>query len=211
MPPSTRPQANRQQNLASVITSIDLNEFNHILPTTPHDDSNSDADSDLFSPQSFEAGIFSNRNPNMPVRRTAGSRARKRTATQAAADLGGDDADNEATEGAAAALEPSRKRRDTGTGRSSRRAQGKPIVIDDVDDENNDAEAGRLKETLQKQREEQVKAQLREEGAEPPRLNRSQCVICMDSFTDMTATSCGMSFLSLHLRRTTMSLWLTYD
>jgi len=72
-----------------------------------------------------------------------------------------------------------------------------PIEIEDIDaidveeDENPAKDA--LKDALQKQREEQVKAQ-REESDKPLKLNNLSCVICMEPVTNITATSCGHIF-----------------
>jgi hypothetical protein len=163
---------------------MDLNEYNN-LSSPPTETAYS-----LSSPTSV---TDSDPEPySMPPRRGAAAparRLRKRTAAEAVDFT--DDAENEAS-----AAGPSIKRRNTGAGNrrtqgSSSQPQGEPIVIDDLDEED-DGEAEKLKETLQKQREEQVKAQGgKPEDAEPPKLNKLQCVICMDSFTDMTATSCG--------------------
>jgi hypothetical protein len=53
-------------------------------------------------------------------------------------------------------------------------------------------EANPLKDALQKQREDQIKAQ-REDAGKPLMLTKMTCVICMDTPTDLTATNCGMS------------------
>lgn len=51
-------------------------------------------------------------------------------------------------------------------------------------------EATPLKDTLQKQREDQIKAQ-REDAGKPLLLTKMTCVVCMDTPTDLTATKCG--------------------
>ncbi|TID18577.1 putative c3hc4 type (ring finger) zinc finger containing protein [Venturia nashicola] len=51
-------------------------------------------------------------------------------------------------------------------------------------------EATPLKDALQKQREDQIKAQ-REDAGKPLLLTKMTCVVCMDSPTDLTATKCG--------------------
>ena len=131
--------------------------------------------------------------PSRPRRRTAGQ------AFQAEAS----DADGEAGTNASSTAGPSRKRTRTTNTTAQAQAgssrQAEPIVIDDLDTSSDDNLATyRMKETLQRQREEAVKAQQaaasRAAGEEMPRLNKLQCVICMDSFTDMTATSCGEFF-----------------
>lgn len=53
-------------------------------------------------------------------------------------------------------------------------------------------EATPLKDTLQKQREDQIKAQ-REDAGKPLLLTKMTCVVCMDTPTDLTATRCGNS------------------
>jgi hypothetical protein len=114
---------------------------------------------------------------------TSSSRhSRRRTATQAFSGEGeGDEADHEGNESPVSG--PSRKRARADGGEEA-------IVIDDLDEEEvGGREAELLKETLQKQREEAVKSQ--QAANEVPKLSKLQCVICMDSFTDMTATSCG--------------------
>jgi hypothetical protein len=52
-------------------------------------------------------------------------------------------------------------------------------------------DANPLKDALQRQREDQIKAQ-REDAGKPLMLTKMQCVICMDTPTDLTATNCGM-------------------
>jgi hypothetical protein len=141
----------------------------------------------------------------MPPRRSASTTAvngatatssrssRRRTAAQAFGDEGSE-ADHEENINPIAG--PRRRRRnDSNTnGQASSLHTNEPIVIDDLDDEagadGEDTTAQRLQETLQKQREEAVKSQ--QAASEMPKLSKLQCVICMDSFTDMTATSCGM-------------------
>jgi hypothetical protein len=54
-------------------------------------------------------------------------------------------------------------------------------------------DANPLKDALQKQREDQIKAQ-REDAGKPLMLTKMTCVICMDTPTDLTATNCGMFF-----------------
>jgi len=72
-----------------------------------------------------------------------------------------------------------------------------PIEIEDIDavdddDEEND-EGKALRDTLQKQREEQIRAQ-KAESDKPVMLNTLTCNICLDTPTDLTATSCGHLF-----------------
>ncbi|QDS76176.1 hypothetical protein FKW77_007957 [Venturia effusa] len=51
-------------------------------------------------------------------------------------------------------------------------------------------EATPLKDALQKQREDQIKAQ-REDAGKPLLITKMTCVVCMDTPTDLTATKCG--------------------
>ena len=77
------------------------------------------------------------------------------------------------------------KRNDeTGARAGAAAASGPVEEVNLVDDTN------QLQSALQKQRVEQVKAQ---EGPsdKPLRLSTLTCVICMDTPTDITATSCG--------------------
>jgi hypothetical protein len=58
------------------------------------------------------------------------------------------------------------------------------IDVLDLTDEKTD-----INQILKKQREEAVKAQ--QEREEKPTFNSFNCVICMDTPTDLTATKCG--------------------
>jgi len=77
------------------------------------------------------------------------------------------------------------KRNDETGARAGAAAAGNPVEEVDLVDNTN-----QLQSALQKQRVEQVKAQ---EGPsdKPLRLSTLTCVICMDTPTDITATSCG--------------------
>lgn len=77
------------------------------------------------------------------------------------------------------------KRNDETGARAGAAAASNPV--EEVDLVNN---TNQLQSALQKQRVEQVKAQ---EGPsdKPLRLSTLTCVICMDTPTDITATSCG--------------------
>ncbi|KAE9965355.1 hypothetical protein BLS_007691 [Venturia inaequalis] len=55
-------------------------------------------------------------------------------------------------------------------------------------------EATPLKDTLQKQREDQIKAQ-REDAGKPLLLTKMTCVVCMDTPTDLTATKCELQLI----------------
>lgn len=68
-----------------------------------------------------------------------------------------------------------------------------PILIDDLDEEQND-DAKALLEVLAKQREETVMTQSKLEGSKRTTLNTMSCVICMDNPTDLTMAGCGMFY-----------------
>ena len=59
------------------------------------------------------------------------------------------------------------------------------IDLKDVDDDNG------LSKALQKQQEMAIKAQRKEESDKPLKLSSLQCIICLESMTDITATNCG--------------------
>ena len=80
------------------------------------------------------------------------------------------------------------------SGAESRKTQSQVIEIEDII-EVDDGDA--LGQTLQKQRQEQVAAQ-DDRGDKPAKLSTLSCVICMESPTDLTATSCGMLHLELN-------------
>jgi hypothetical protein len=75
---------------------------------------------------------------------------------------------------------------DNGNRRSGTSATA-PIEIEDIDEDN------ALNMTLQRQRAEQVASQ-QQHSEQPLRLSNLTCVICMDTPTDLTATSCGHLF-----------------
>lgn len=99
--------------------------------------------------------------------------------------------------------EPSAKRRRPGervrprrgTPSASGGGTNPPAEIEAIDLTETE-EAKPLKDTLQKQREDQIKAQ-REDAGKPLMLTRMTCVICMDTPTDLTATNCGMYRISI--------------
>ena len=62
------------------------------------------------------------------------------------------------------------------------------IDLKDVDDDNG------LSKALQKQQEMAIKAQRKEESDKPLKLSSLQCIICLESMTDITATNCGEFF-----------------
>ena len=85
------------------------------------------------------------------------------------------------------------KRRKTAAGAEHQRSVKKEdseieeIDLKDVDDDNG------LSKALQKQQEMAIKAQRKEESDKPLKLSNLQCIICLESMTDITATSCGKS------------------
>ena len=88
--------------------------------------------------------------------------------------------------------ESSSKRRKTAAGaRSERLVKDEDIEevdLRDVDDDNE------LSKALQKQHETAIKAQRKEESDKPLKLSGLQCIICLESMKDITATSCGEEF-----------------
>jgi hypothetical protein len=72
--------------------------------------------------------------------------------------------------------------------------RSEPVDIDTIDtiDLTGNESANAIAQTLQKQRADQIKSQL-PPTEKPSTLGSIQCVICMDTPTDLTATSCGES------------------
>ncbi|KIW03450.1 uncharacterized protein PV09_05220 [Verruconis gallopava] len=215
LPPHALSFVPPRPRLVSIIRSIDPLEDTSIAEDPPrppsHQGSLQATSSSNTSPSSTSAApveshpssqsLVSNMPPRNSSRLSENKRPHKRSASQAV-DLDDEEADAEAPSTSAAGTSRKRRNIDTaqrrrGSGQGGPRSQGEPIVIEDLDDVDEDSEkdeeAEKMKETLQRQREEQVKA-AQESDKEPPRLNKLQCVICMDSFTDMTATSCGHIF-----------------
>lgn len=91
---------------------------------------------------------------------------------------------------ASASAGPSTKRTKTTPSKEGRKSQENEEPVEAIDL----VEDTPLAEALQKQRAEQVKAQ-QEPTEKPVRLSNLSCVICMDRPEDLTATSCGLSFL----------------
>ena len=107
-------------------------------------------------------------------------------------------------------VEPPQKRRrlDTGNGPSVESLLQSPLhglrAIDEVDLTTVDDDTGfqKLKDEQRIRHEEQVRKQkeqqhvesvrsLHEQSQKPVRLSDLQCVVCMDSMTNITATYCG--------------------
>lgn len=85
---------------------------------------------------------------------------------------------------------PSAKRQKRDNGSSREQAKAEPATIEEVDLTDDKAPVQNI---LQKQREDAIKAQIPQEE-KATTFNTFTCVICMDTPTDLTATSCGMSF-----------------
>ena len=79
------------------------------------------------------------------------------------------------------------------TSKRVRRAS-KPNVDSDVEEVNLTSEEGSAQALLEKEREELVKTQLGHSGDDdkPKRFNDMTCIICLDNFTNVTTTACGM-------------------
>ena len=79
-----------------------------------------------------------------------------------------------------------RLRKDDGTAAKDKSPEATVEQIDLSDDKQT------VQDVLQKQREEAVKAQAQpDDGDKPTTFNAFNCVICMDTPTDLTATACG--------------------
>jgi hypothetical protein len=76
----------------------------------------------------------------------------------------------------------------------SRHVQG-PVEEVDLLDEAPSVE----EELLQAQRQAAIKAQQAEVSAGPLKIGKRQCIICMENYTNATATACGKIMLSLNV------------
>ncbi|KAL6711405.1 hypothetical protein ACN47E_004339 [Coniothyrium glycines] len=85
---------------------------------------------------------------------------------------------------------PSNKRQRHVNGAAARQASTEPPKVEEVD-LTDDAEP--IHDILQKQRADAVKAQEKPQGTHTT-FNTFNCVICMDTPTDLTATACGHLF-----------------
>lgn len=84
-----------------------------------------------------------------------------------------------------------RQRRNDGTAAAAEASQDATVEQIDLSDDRP------VEEVLQKQREDAVKAQATpDDGEKPTSFNTFNCVICMDTPTDLTATACGMSAIT---------------
>lgn len=149
-------------------------------------------DDDLSGSSTYQTDeapyVFRRSFPSIPTN----SQSRKRHAT----DLDLDSAPSSPSETPQAGPSVKRLRRPgervrppKATPHSSAGGTNTPAAIEAID---LTEEATPLKETLQKQREDQIKAQ-REDAGKPLLLTKMTCVVCMDTPTDLTATKCGMS------------------
>lgn len=83
------------------------------------------------------------------------------------------------------------KRRKTEEYQSSGRSKKlEEVDLRDVDDDKG------LSEVLEQQRLATIKAQ-QEQASRPVKLSTIQCIICMESMKDLTATHCGKSILPI--------------
>ncbi|KAF1939258.1 hypothetical protein EJ02DRAFT_352662 [Clathrospora elynae] len=83
-----------------------------------------------------------------------------------------------------------RQKQEHGTATATQQESAKPVKVEEVDLTGDKIS---VQETLQKQREEAVKAQPKPEEIITT-FNTFNCVICMDNPTDLTATACGHLF-----------------
>jgi hypothetical protein len=87
---------------------------------------------------------------------------------------------------------PARKR-----GRRTTRGP-RDVDYEEIDLADEDEKPSAEEELLQAQQKATIRQQQAEVAAGPQRLGKLQCIICMEGYTDATATSCG----TFHLRRT---------
>ena len=98
--------------------------------------------------------------------------------------------------------ESSAKRRKTGSGakktESLKKEEVEPPQVDltHVDDDTG------LNKVLQTQQEMTIKAQREAQGDQPTKLSSLQCIICLETMTDITATHCGKSYITTHRKLT---------
>ncbi|KAI9667340.1 MAG: hypothetical protein M1821_000155 [Bathelium mastoideum] len=86
---------------------------------------------------------------------------------------------------------PKRKTEATPSESPNKRARTEQISDKSIEEVDLAEEDTALADTLKKQRQQQVAAQ--EESRKPTKLSKLTCVICLDSPTDLTSTSCGAS------------------
>jgi hypothetical protein len=165
-------------------------------PAIEADASSDDQDSSNSLTENSEPYVFRHSFPEM-LPAPSSRRTRKRTAAILSLSDNSDNGDGPSTK---------RRRRGSktqqsgdgsvGSGGGSGGSHGNhatPIEIEDID---LTEDPNPLKDALQKQREEQIKAQ-KEASNQPPSLTKFTCVICMDTPTDLTATNCGEFYPTL--------------
>lgn len=83
---------------------------------------------------------------------------------------------------------PAKRRKTEASQSSVRTREIEEVDLRDVDEDN------RLSKVLEQQRMATIRAQ-QEQANRPVKLSTLQCIICMESMTDLTATHCGESLL----------------
>ena len=83
-------------------------------------------------------------------------------------------------------LNPAKRRKTEASQSSVRTREIEEVDLRDVDEDN------RLSKVLEQQRMATIRAQ-QEQANRPVKLSTLQCIICMESMTDLTATHCGES------------------
>ena len=86
---------------------------------------------------------------------------------------------------------PSKRRKTAASPEHQRSVENENSDVEEIDLKDVDDDNG-LSKALQKQQEMAIKAQRKEES-DKPKLSKLQCIICLESMTDITATSCGKS------------------
>ena len=82
---------------------------------------------------------------------------------------------------------PAKRRKTEASQSSVRTREIEEVDLRDVDEDN------RLSKVLEQQRMATIRAQ-QEQANRPVKLSTLQCIICMESMTDLTATHCGKAF-----------------
>lgn len=79
---------------------------------------------------------------------------------------------------------------DAEAGRAPRRRRISTERIEEIDLANDEALSAE-EEPLQQQQRDAIKQQQSEQDEGPQKIGKRQCIICMEKFTNCTATSCG--------------------
>ena len=87
---------------------------------------------------------------------------------------------------------PSKRRRTAASLEHQRSVKNENSDVEEIDLKDVDDDNG-LSKALQKQQEMAIKAQRKEESDKPHKLSNLQCIICLESMTDITVTKCGKS------------------